>query len=275
MSPVDDAQVPLTAEAASLGPRLAVGKQAEVFAWGETQVLKLFFDPRSRGSVEYEAGTARAVHATGVRCPAVGEVIELNGRFGLIYERVDGPSMGADLLSRPWRTGRLGCRLAEMQVEVHAVRAPAELPSLHDRFGDKIRSAPLSDRLRDAALAALDALPRGDALCHADFHPFNVIITAHGPVTIDWNDSARGDPAGDIAWTWLSIASATIPLRLAPVLLVRDWLCRAYRRRRLELTPLAPDLFARWLVVAAAARSADDNCNLRWCRRLAARGLLG
>lgn len=77
----------------SLGPRIAEGRHAEVFLWGETQVIKLFPDQRPRSWVEYEAATARAVHATGLAVSAVGEIVEAEGRFGLVYEPVDGRPM--------------------------------------------------------------------------------------------------------------------------------------------------------------------------------------
>jgi Ser/Thr protein kinase RdoA (MazF antagonist) len=76
-----------------LGKPIAEGLTAEVYVWDETRVLKLFRDGRSPDQVEYEACIARLVHAAGVPAPAVGDIVEVNGRRGLLYERVDGSSM--------------------------------------------------------------------------------------------------------------------------------------------------------------------------------------
>jgi aminoglycoside phosphotransferase (APT) family kinase protein len=54
-------------------------------------------------------------------------------------------------------------------------------------------------------------LPEGDALCHGDFHPENVIFTARGPVIIDWSTATRGHPLGDLACTSRLFRTASLP----------------------------------------------------------------
>jgi len=257
----------------ALGPRIAEGKQAEVFLWGEAQVIKLFRDQRPRSWVEYEARTARAVHAAGVPAPAVGEIVELDGRFGLIYERVEGRPLGERVLSRPWTMGRYARFLAELQAKLHAVSAPPELPSQHDRLRRRLLAASaLPPRLQQAALAALDDLPGGEALCHADFNLFNILMTARGPIIIDWNDSARGDPLSDLAWTWVMAATGEPPWWLEPL---KYWLSHAYRRRALQLHATNPARLRLWTGVAAAAPVADGIPRWeRWAIRLGTRALL-
>jgi aminoglycoside phosphotransferase (APT) family kinase protein len=41
---------------------------------------------------------------------------------------------------------------------------------------------------------------------HLDLHPANVILAPNGPVVIDWTNAAAGDPAADVALTWLILA---------------------------------------------------------------------
>ena len=93
------------------------------------------------------------------------------------------------------------------------------------------------------------------SLCHADFHHNNVLMTDKGPVIIDWNDSARGDPASDIAWTWILMATGGAPWWGKPLLY---WLCKAYRRRSLELHSVDPQRLRLCIAVAAATRVCDD-----------------
>lgn len=82
-----------------LGAPIARGMTAEVYAWDETRILKLFRPGWSADRVEHEAHIARVVHARGLPVPAVGDFVEIDGRHGLLYERVDGPSM-MDSISR-------------------------------------------------------------------------------------------------------------------------------------------------------------------------------
>ena len=89
----------------SLGAPIAQGRTAEIYAWGEGQVVKLFRDWVPAGQAAFEAQVAQAAQATGVPMPAVGEIVEVDGRFGLVYERVDGPTMDETLQRKPWKLG--------------------------------------------------------------------------------------------------------------------------------------------------------------------------
>ncbi len=107
----------------SEGTLIGEGRMAEVFEWGDDQVLKLF---RAWCRAEWprqEAQVARTVHATGLAVPAVGDVIEVDGRWGIMYERVDGVSMLQCLTSKPWAVTRLARTLAELQAAMHSLPA--------------------------------------------------------------------------------------------------------------------------------------------------------
>ena len=57
----------------SLSAPIALGFTAEIYAWHNGEVLKLFNSGISRSTVEYEANLTRIVHATGFPGPAAGE----------------------------------------------------------------------------------------------------------------------------------------------------------------------------------------------------------
>ena len=98
---------------------IARGFTAEIYAWKEGWILKLFNQGISRAAVEHEANKTRIVHATGLPVPAVGEIIEIEGRFGMELERVDGISMLDALTQSPWKYPALARQLAELHVEMH------------------------------------------------------------------------------------------------------------------------------------------------------------
>ena len=81
---------------------IAIGFTAEIYAWHAGQVLKLFNPGISRSSVETEANLTRIVYATGLPVPAVGEIVEIDGRYGLELERVDGITMLQAFTQKPW-----------------------------------------------------------------------------------------------------------------------------------------------------------------------------
>ncbi len=66
--------------------------------------------------------------------------------------------------------------LAQQHASVHEIPAVG-LPTLRAQ----VESAPgLDEEERRASLARIDRMPDGEVLCHGDFHPGNVVISASG-----------------------------------------------------------------------------------------------
>jgi aminoglycoside phosphotransferase (APT) family kinase protein len=82
------------------------------------------------------------------------------------------------------------------------------------RFAATPPSSPAShQRLHEiAAPPSLPAAGPGDRLLHLDLHPDNVILSPSGPFVIDWTNARRGDPALDVALTWVIAATSGGPL---------------------------------------------------------------
>jgi uncharacterized protein (TIGR02172 family) len=236
---------------------LALGRTAAVYAWKDGWVIKLFVTDWPPDWVEYEARIARIVHASGLPVPVVGEVIQVDGRIGLEYERVDGISMLAQIASRPWRAMCLARLFAELHAEMHT-RSMPDLPELHSRLKGKINDfSGLPEDLRQAAQQTLQCMPRGDRLCHGDFHPGNILMTAHGPVIIDWTDAARGNPMADVARTRLLVSTPPTEEMKAVALMIRLFqgaFFRTYMQHYFKLQPEGKDQLDLWQPVVNAAR---------------------
>lgn len=183
------------------GDLIGRGRTADVFAYGEGRVLKLFAAWMPVDAAQREAELGRKVYETGLPVPAVYEIVEVDGQHGIIYERVDGPTMACVFRSRPWTVYRLAGLLAELQAAVHAQKVTG-LPSRREKLAQRIQRADaLPAHQRARVIQRLDALPDDNALCHGDFHPENILMSARGPVIIDWIDAAQGHPLADMART--------------------------------------------------------------------------
>lgn len=154
----------------------------------------------------------------GYPVPAVHDVRE----DALVLERIDGPTMLEDLRRRPWRLRSHARLLAQLHRRLHAI--PFD----------------------------------GMALVHLDLHPLNVLLSPNGPVVIDWTNARGGEPALDVAMTW--VIMATSGGRAGHVFL-RPYLA-GFDRADIEAA----------LPAAAAARLADPNVSER--ERVAVRRLL-
>ena len=240
---------------------IATGFTAEIYTWHDGQVLKLFKQGRSRQTVEYEANLTRMVHATGLPVPAVGEIMEIGGRFGLELERVDGISMLQAIIQWPWKSAYYAYMLAELQVEMHQRQVPG-LPSQIERLKKKIGRAPnLPEEVRQIAFCKLETLHENDKLCHGDFHPDNILLTSRGPVIIDWIDATRGSPLLDVARSTLLFGGGPLPPGIPRAWLLRilqHRLYNLYLSRYIQIIPLSRKQLSEWLPVVAAGRL-DEN----------------
>ncbi len=115
-----------------------------------------------------------------MKTPAVGDLVQVEGRNGLVYERVEGVSMLEMFQQKPWRVIQLGGLLAELHAQMHECVFEADVPHQRKKleFKDTKCADALPTPLKTALTALLLSLPDGDRVCHGDFHPANVLITA-------------------------------------------------------------------------------------------------
>ena len=245
------------------GMVIARGRTAEVLAWQDQQVLKLFYAGMPADLIKREIQAARLVSATDLPTPKFLGELTLDGRCGLIYERVAGESLLALLGSRPWSCVRYARQFAGLHAAVHR-QCGTGLPPLKAGLENTIRRLEgLPQGLLEAALDRLAQLPDGKTLCHFDFHPEQVMMTSNGLVVLDWMTACAGHPAADVART-------TVLIRFGPVLdaswmmqllanLLRGLFYRTYLQRTLELNPaITLAAIDAWLPLVALARSAED-----------------
>ena len=77
----------------SLGEKIGEGACADVHAWAPGQVVKLFKAGVRRRVSWWEAQMTRAVFAAGSPAPEVLGEVTLEGRFGIVLPRLDGPTL--------------------------------------------------------------------------------------------------------------------------------------------------------------------------------------
>ena len=242
--------------------KIAEGREAEIYEWEPGSVLRLFRNARGAEWIERERAAMEAVRVIVPLVPAVLGVTEVSGRPGIIMERIDGPDLLGMIASRPWTVWSAGRITGEVHARLHGVVAPASIPSLRERADGVSRSPLVPQHIAEWALRELDAMPDGDRLLHGDFHPGNILMSAHGPVVIDWTDVARGNPDADVGRTLLMMRMASLPpgspmvirvgARVARSVLRAAYL-RAYRRARDVDLPVV----LRWEKLRAADRLAD------------------
>jgi aminoglycoside phosphotransferase (APT) family kinase protein len=234
---------------------------ANLYPWSDGQVLKLYSEDAPADWVAHVGRVDRALHEAGLPVPSVAELVEIEGRLGQVYERIEGDTIAGRLFAegaaRPERLGELARIFAEVHVDVHAHGPIAELPSQQHLLSGAIRRvAGLLGDVKAATLRALDCMPTGDRLCHGDYHPFNVLLSPQGPTAIDWNNAHFGNPLEDVARTALILAGVVVS---QPELgAMADQFRRAYLDHYFQIRPGGREQLGAWMPIVAAVRLADD-----------------
>lgn len=189
---------------ASSGTVIAIGRTSTVVEFGAGRVAKVLAPDVPDHWADAEAVFTDEVRRAGAPAPEVVDVVVVDGRPAIVFERITGPSMWQAMLADTGRSTELVDLLVSVQADIHRLGPCARIPALVDRMDRKITevdSLSLDDRT--SASAMLAACPAGAALLHGDLHPGNILLSPAGPVVIDWFDACIGAPAADIARTAL------------------------------------------------------------------------
>lgn len=227
------------------GRVIAQGRDTEILEAGPGLVLRR---PRVPRSLAGEAEVMTWVREQGYPCPAVDSVTD----EGMVMERIEGVSMLDDLGRHPWTLRARATLLADLHGWLHRLVVPAELAGRLDQpFGpapaDQADQAGQPDQPDQPDPPNPPNPPEPDqaALLHLDLHPGNVMLTADGPVVIDWSNAAAGPGPADVAEAWLLLAAGEVPgsavdravAAVGRTLLVRAFLAAADRRAAARYLP--------------------------------------
>lgn len=183
------------------GEKIGEGAHAEVHAWGPGQVVKLFRPGVRRRIALHESRMTRAVFAAGIPAPEVFDEVTVEGRHGIVLERLDGPTLMQLSRTSAMTHEQVGTILATLAISVHKTPPPPDMLRLCDDLDARLRlsDAGLPEHIIRGVGSLMARLEPADGLCHGDLHSGNVIMTAEGAKVIDWTGATRAPAAFDLA----------------------------------------------------------------------------
>ncbi|SRR5712691_1334968 len=204
------------------GRLIGAGRAADVYDLGGGRVLRRY---RVNANAEPEATLMRYLREAGLGVP---EVYDADGT-DLVMAKLDGIDLLSDLSRRPWRAARHATMLARMHDQLHEIVAPSWLER---PFGE------------------------GDRVLHLDLHPGNVMLTANGPMIIDWSNGAAGPPGADVAMASVIMTTSEVDDLPLPVRLIAEQV----RRRMIgRFEGSVSHDFRPYVVAVAKLRIVDRN----------------
>jgi Phosphotransferase enzyme family len=202
----------------TMGRLLAAGQRAEVFEWG-TRVVKLCRSTGSKRVTFREAAIHAAVESLGLPVPTVWSVQQIDGRWGIVFDRLSGVSFAEQMRSDAAAIPQYLEILARLHTRIHAHTAN-QFSSLKGWLASSItRVMPLDE---------------------------NVLGEASQPMVIDWPNAWHGDPAGDVCRSYLILK------------LHADEIAEPYLDAYCRAAGVPRHTVLDWLAYVAAARLAED-----------------
>lgn len=195
------------------GKIIGVGNTATVYEWEEGKVLKLFYQGYPKESVEREFHNAKAIRNMDFSKSKAYEIIFLEERMGIIYDRVDGESL-LDWVMRTGEVQECAVYMARLHKSILQNRI-SNVPNYKEFLKCNIVNSPAANsKKQEEVLQMLDKLMDGNTLCHGDFHPGNILISDGHTMAIDFMNVCHGDFLYDVARTVFLVEYTPVPIEV-------------------------------------------------------------
>ena len=208
------------------------------------RVYKVFDPAYSKADILNEALNQARVEETGLMIPKILEVTMVDGKWAIVTEYVEGKTLTQLMDENPEKTEEYLELFVDLQLSVHAKKAPY-LNKLKDKMNMKISKADLDATTRYELHTRLEGMKKHTKVCHGDFNPSNIILTAEGTAYIlDWSHATQGNASADVARTYLLFC-----------LRGKEELAEKYLNLFCKKSDTAKQYVQKWLPIVAASQS--------------------
>lgn len=239
---------------------IAQGGQALIYEIDDNKILRVLRSKEEGAALKAEMATMTALYEKGKTVPKIYDYIEIDGKPAIVMEHLHGLSLLELFKKQPLKLAANAVLLANLHLETAEAAEGLPLMSINDRAAYLTKKADIPEaELKAFVLALLSELPRGNSICHGDFHPGNIIINNKKYYIIDWFGATSGDIQSDIAHTYLILRNTPkMPGLSKAQITLQHWygslLSRKYLYACNRLHKIDWGNFSKWLIVRAAER---------------------
>lgn len=253
----------------NIGKKIGEGGNSEVFELeNNAKVIKLAKSNTNKTALQREYKNNLTAWKMGLSVPQPFEIVELNNRPGIVFERIYGETLKErlfnNLIAEPpkidWDDFRCTARLL---CEIHKLSSE-EIPQQRDSLKGQILSVDyLTEDEKSAVIGILNSLPIKSRISHGDPNPNNILMRNGDPVMIDWNNATNGNPETDLAEYIIMIKFAVLPPETPKNVLkhfdsIRGTIVKVFMDEYTLLTGTTYDEVDPWIVPIAARKLTAD-----------------
>ncbi|MCH5185829.1 MAG: phosphotransferase [Oscillospiraceae bacterium] len=210
--------------------------------------IKVFNENYNTADVLNEALNTARIEETGLNIPKIREVTKIDGKWAIITDFVEGETLASLMEKNPDKEDEYLELFVDTQIEIQNKSCPM-LTKIHDKMDRKISQSNLDATTRYELHTRLNGMKKHKKVCHGDYNPSNVIITAGGtPYVLDWSHATQGNASEDAARTYLLFKLAK-----------KDELAEKYIRLFCKKSDTALQYVQSWLPIVAASQLVKNN----------------
>ena len=151
------------------------------------KATKVFAKTYNKSDVLYEALNTSRVEDAGVNIPKLLEVAVTDGKWSITSEYVEGPTLTQLIEKYPDKADDYIKKMVEYQISFQKKSNPLLLV-LKDKMNRQINSIEeLDNSVKYELLTRLNSMKNHTKLCHGDYCPDNIIVTADAKGNIKEN----------------------------------------------------------------------------------------
>lgn len=188
------------------------GACGECFRIDDETIVKLYYSKVSNEEIENEKALAKKAFVMGVPTAISYDIVECDGRKGVVYELIKSKTVGELLRENENDKEKYLDLYADVCKKIHSIHTDdKEIPSFKDMNRNDIEKIiGITDEEKEYLYKFVDMIPDCDTCIHGDLNINNIMVENGECVLIDMGEFSTGTPLFDVSRILFSMKYANV-----------------------------------------------------------------
>lgn len=186
------------------------GACGECYRIDDETIIKLYYDNTDTKWIEHEKALAKKAFVMGIPTAISYDIVEANGRKGVVYELIKSKTLGELIRANPDKLDDYADMYADVCKKIHAIHTDdPDIPSFKEQNRADIQNiSGITEEEKKYLNRFLDLVPDGDTCIHGDLNINNIMVQDGECCLIDMGELSTGTPMFDLSRILFSMVYA-------------------------------------------------------------------
>ena len=177
------------------------GACGECYRIDDETIIKLYYGNAATEWIEHEKALAKKAFVMGIPTAISYDIVEANGRKGVVYELIKSKTLGELIRSDRSRLDEYVRMYVDICKKVHSIHTnDPEIPSFKEQNrADIANIRGITEKERTCLHRFLDLVPDGSTCIHGDLNINNIMVQDGECCLIDMGELSTGTPLFDLS----------------------------------------------------------------------------